>query len=385
MKKNVLYMNDWHAIHPYKNQQPSDSFFIQLANDLYHNISIQPITERTRRKMSLYAAAYLEDLVSDLGLWNAFIEKNQELFQTPLPFYTTDANYIKGEVNEEDIRFILWNTCQKEPHRKGYVSPMDKEISVTAKSFYTILEQAYEVAPENVSLQRYFKSYKEEEEANHKLNWLFRHTYLTEPSVQIYDIKGEDIFTIPCGPIALYLYEWMQALHAGGEWNLVDSLFPMQLTENADMLKRNEQNYQLFTEGNHGECIVYLQGYEALHRFLTQVLKWPDDENHTLPQMKPFRNFILLINREKGMLLAHDICEYIHDPLNPYYDKEKAQANAFALLTQEGLCPADLLLYLIENNYLDDAQIPGIGQAELVHQNADFIARHSLLFYYRGD
>ena len=282
-------------------------------------------------------------------------------------------------------RFILWNTWQKEPHREGFINPMDPTLETSAKAFYCILNKAYETIPENESLNSYFKSYQDEVNAVEKLIWLFRSTYLTEPSMQIFDIQDADIYTIPCGPTALFLYEWMQLLHAGGEWNLIDSLFPMQLKDSPEMIEKNRKNYQLFTEGNQGERIAYLDGYDALRRFLTQVLQWPDDENHTLPQMKQFKNFVLLINQEKGMLLAHDICEYIHDPLNPYYNKERAQQNAFAILTQEGLCPADLLLYIMEHDYLDDAQIPGVGQAELVKRNADFIARHSLLYYYRGD
>ena len=85
--KNVLYMNDWLAIHPYKNQQPSDLYYLQLANELYHALTISQITERTRKKMCLYAAAYLEDIVSNLGLWKAFTDKNKELYHTPIPFY----------------------------------------------------------------------------------------------------------------------------------------------------------------------------------------------------------------------------------------------------------------------------------------------------------
>ena len=40
--------------------------------------------------------------------------------------------------------------------------------------------------------------------------------------------------------------------------------------------------------------------------------------------------------------------------------------------------------YVINNHYIPDAQFPEFGE-ELVQKNADFIARHSLLYYYRGD
>ena len=39
--------------------------------------------------------------------------------------------------------------------------------------------------------------------------------------------------------------------------------------------------YQLFTQGTNGARIVYLEGYKELHRFLTQVLQWPDAVSYT--------------------------------------------------------------------------------------------------------
>ena len=129
----------------------------------------------------------------------------------------------------------------------------------------------------------------------------------------------------------------------------------------------------------------YLNGYDSLKRFLVEILQWPDDENHTLPQMKSCRNFVLMVDEQKGLLLAKDVCEYIADTENPYYDQEEASQNAFRMLTEEMLCPPDLLHYCIEKNLLPDAELPEVGEKMLVKLNADFIARHSLLYYYRGD
>ena len=131
--------------------------------------------------------------------------------------------------------------------------------------------------------------------------------------------------------------------------------------------------------------MVYLNGYGELKDFLVRTLKWQDDESHTLPQMKAHRNFILMSNPKKGILLAKDICEYIADEGNPMYNREKAQANAFRLLTEETLCPPDLLIYCIEKGLLPDASIPGETEHALTRADMDFIARHALLYYYRGD
>ena len=87
----------------------------------------------------------------------------------------------------------------------------------------------------------------------------------------------------------------------------------MRMNTDGDVYKR--QN---------GARIVYLKSYKELHSFLTQVLQWPDDSNHTLPQMKEHKDFIMMVHSEKGILLAKDICKYISDPLNPMYDAATA-------------------------------------------------------------
>lgn len=67
-----------------------------------------------------------------------------------LPFYPTNSNYVADEINEEDIRFIIWNTWQKAAslHEKTYINPNEHAIEEQAGIFYGILEKAYENAPE---------------------------------------------------------------------------------------------------------------------------------------------------------------------------------------------------------------------------------------------
>lgn len=389
MQKANLYIKDWLAIHPYTRQQPSDSYFVTLANRLYEACPSITVPDAFKKKLCLYTVAYLEDVISGLGLWQAFVRKHTELYDSPLPFYTIDPDYIKDEINEEDIRFILWNTLEKAPYEHPTVNPMSPVIRQTARVFFEILEQEYETAPENEALQDFFLTYINKEDANHKLFWLFGHSYLTEPSVQEYiaQVTPSDKFIIPCGPLALFLNEWIELLtqNQTEEWQLIEGLYPAIPELSEEMQKRNRHTYELFTKGTNGEPIVYLNGYTELHHFLTEVLQWPNDENHTLPQMREHRNFIMMVHPDKGILLANDICECISDPLNPMYNQEIASKEAFSLLTVPTKCPPDLMEYLINHHYLSDAQFPTHGEKALVQKNADFIARHSLLYYYRGD
>lgn len=389
MQTTNLYPNDWLAIHPYTQQQPSDKYFVELANRLYRICPLTDIPEAFRKKLCLYAAAYLEDVISEVGLWQAFTSRHTALYGTALPFYPLSPDYMKDEINEEDIRFILWNTLQKATYQHPYVNPMDAAIAETAHLFFQLLDEEYETAPANNALQDYFMEFKDKREGNHKLWWLFGHTYLTEPSVQEYiaQVTESDKFIIPCGPLALFLHEWIDTLTGNktDDWQQIEGLYPVRPELSEEMKERNRNTYRLFTQGTDGTPIVYLNGYEELRRFLTQVLQWPDDENHTLPQMKEHRNFIMMANPEKGILLANSICEYISDPLNPMYNPEVASREAFSLLTTPTKCPPDLMEYLINHRFIPDAQFPVFGEKELVQKNADFIARHSLLYYYRGD
>lgn len=147
MQTIKLYIKDWLAIHPYIQQQTTDRYFVDLANRLYSTCTIREIPESIKKKLCLYTAAYFEDVISGLGLWQAFIKKHLELYDTSLPFYTIRPNYIKDEINEEDIRFIIWNTLEKAPYKHLYINPMDRNIEETAHLFFRILDEEYETLP----------------------------------------------------------------------------------------------------------------------------------------------------------------------------------------------------------------------------------------------
>ena len=161
MQTIKLYIKDWLAIHPYIQQQTTDRYFVDLANRLYSTCTIREIPESIKKKLCLYTAAYFEDVISGLGLWQAFIKKHLELYDTSLPFYTIRPDYIKDEINEEDIRFIIWNTLEKAPYKHLYINPMDRNIEETAHLFFRILDEEYETAPANATLQEFFMDFRD--------------------------------------------------------------------------------------------------------------------------------------------------------------------------------------------------------------------------------
>ena len=229
MNKLQIYTNDWLKIHPYTAVQPSDSYFVNLSNKLYRACTLTALPDIFRKKLSLYIAAYLEDQISELGLWQSFTAEHKRLYGKYLPFYPTAPDYVADEINEEDIRFIIWNTWQKVSslHEKIYINPNEHAIAEQARIFYDILEEAYENAPENESLNHYFDHPGTAVEADRKLTWLFGHSYLTEPSMLPYieQIAPNDRFIVPVGPLAIFLYEWISLLTTSDAWKQINGLF----------------------------------------------------------------------------------------------------------------------------------------------------------------
>ena len=68
MKTKPIYAKDWLQIHPYTAIQPSDTYFIELSNRLFKTCALPELPEAFRKKLALYASAYLEDQLSGLGL-----------------------------------------------------------------------------------------------------------------------------------------------------------------------------------------------------------------------------------------------------------------------------------------------------------------------------
>lgn len=389
MKKDTIYPNQWLRLHPYTATDATDAYFVRLANRLYAAWpDAAPPSLPLRQRCCLYLAAYLEDLVSGLGLWKGFIDGHRQLYGSCLPFYPTDAaTYFPDEPHREDVKFLLWNAWQlEEADRHPYRSPHDPLLDQWAEPLSALLDEAYEEAPENPRLSGYFSRFDTLQEADRKLQWLFRHTYLTEPALLPYEPSAGEHLFLPTGPLALFVHEWMALLAPGSAcWQSVPGLYPAAEAIPEKVRQNHQTWYGLFTAHTGGRRIAYLDGYEALRQFLTGVLHWPDDEAHTLPHLRECHDFVLMAHPEKGILLAKDICACIASPHNPLYRREIAEKQAFRLLTEPQRCPPDLLEHCIRHHLLPDACLPETRDLPTVQDNMDFIARHSLLYYYRGD
>ena len=170
MKKNVIYLNDWLAIHPYTTVCSSDMFFVELANKLYVTCHLEELPETFRKNLSLYVAAYLEDIISGLGLWQGFTTAHTRLYGRCLPFYPNGKRLYKGRGKFGGYTLYHLEYMAEGSFLTRYVNPLDTSILKQAQAFLPLLEEAYEVAPENELLKDYFAGYADEKEADRKLS-----------------------------------------------------------------------------------------------------------------------------------------------------------------------------------------------------------------------
>ena len=180
--------------------------------------------------------------------------------------------------------------------------------------------------------------------------------------------------SVLCIRDSLYIREWL--------YLIVEGRFPSEPKQGERFPEH--KYYTAFTKATGGEVVKFFGSYEELNAFFISALGWEKGEEH-LPQLKDSRDFILMVNREKGMLIARDIARCVASPSNPYYDREYARVHSMELLTERGCCPGDLLRYIFEKGWLPDAVFPQSDDKDLVFRNRDFIARCYLQQYYRGD
>lgn len=379
----------------------TDRYYLDLANRLVeiskerHLFSSYP--EKVVERAAMAMVGYYQDVICDAGIWRSFIMENRRLYGRTLPFYDINAEtYQDVELNREDVRFMVWYALSMNYEQLRVRYPLDPELLEGADEWWKELERVYDESPMPVDyrLTHELEIHAEEDrEALMKLgNWLFMHCYLMTPAFALtlsemawrHDLSKEEgllsfqkelekaIGEEPIGPLALYTGEWL--------YLIVEGKMPPEKRKKEE--REEHKYYKAFTAATGGDVLKFFGSYDEMNRFFIDSLGWAEGEEH-LPQMKKEKDFILMVDRDKGMLIARNIARCIAAPQNPFYDKDYASDHAIELLTVRGCCPGDLLRYVCAKGWLPDAVFPGTSDLSLVEENHDFIARCYLQLYYR--
>ncbi|MDE7179756.1 MAG: DUF3843 family protein [Muribaculaceae bacterium] len=408
MSNNVITPREFLMMQPYfPEHTETDPDYLRIANKLLRCINEseygRSLPEGLDKKIALTLTDYMQDIVADAGLWRAFIEANRALYGWSIPFHNVGEDYIDYELNREDVCFLCWYVIAMLWEDRRDLYPHDSALLAFADECFSVMEEEYDEAPVNekynIARGLDLKDPEDSEAIYHLGRWLFLHSYLLTPAftltlhqlMQSVDMKDPDadsklneaieqaMLENTTGPLALFTPEWVYLIING---ELPESARPAKDSEALPV--KTHPYYEKFVEATGGSPIAFFDSYEAMNTFFIEALGWEKNVEH-LSQAKGAHDYVLMVNPKKGMLMARDIARCIAAPGNPLYDEDFARTHAFYLLSVRGLCPGDLLQYIFKNNWLPDAMFPGSDDADLVHDNRDFIARCYLQFYYRGD
>lgn len=390
----------------------SDKYYIILANRLAKLITNSRLLinepEQVRKDVILAAVGYFQDVVADAGVWRSFCTVCKEYYGTPLPLYPIPDDYIESELNEVDLRFVIWYVIEMSRDEQGTLSPFDPAIERTAHLIFTVFDAEYDDAPVPVELQMAFDvDLNDESEAQRIYDlsyWLFWDCWFLRPAARealsraaaeahriikenpreedarplLAELNRNMMVESVTGPLALPIGEWLRLI--------VDGVMPkLDIAQNATQSIKPHKYYTALLQATGGKEIAFINSYDALETFLSEQMGWgPSAEGH-LPALRHADNFVILGNPEKGILIAPDVAQYLSHPDNPLYDATAAAAEAHTLVTTPGRVPHDLLKYAFANGMLPDARLPHDKQGTLLHTNWDFLSRLYLGPYSRPD
>lgn len=489
MKKERIYQNNWLKFHPYPKASSADVYYVQLANKVYDvfkttdlglDLPVEDIKD-----MACAITAYFEDVISGIGMFKTFTRKHRELYGSPLPFFAVNEDeYFEDEINEADIRFLLWHYMQQ-THGKtkhSVLNPDNKSIYLVALKIWLIFEKEYETAPENKQFRNYFTPehrYNEYYALRQAMQWLQRNSYLffhqelelvklidgieksdvSNPDKGAYTYSAKDSFVhnVASPLLAMYPNEWFSEIltPAHPDYKLICTLgrkkegnylylgktethlrfrnliTDEELLATKDSFEENtplKDNQTIIVSGfirlnNEWWMTGAMEAYpysQELEKVLSENAGIPEDiqqsmlkkaDNQRLhyfgDKTELFKFFEKVLGTEKhtenetfdesknllafvstsGIIVFPDICDYIKDERNPYYNEKMARAEAFSLYVNMYDHPIELVWTLHNNQLLPDAQLKSLVSEErgkeLIQGNAGFIMRYFYREKYR--
>lgn len=133
----------------------TDMFYVKLANRILPLMTralagFPGGSQKLTRTVTLNIVSYLEDLVSQAGIWQAFLAICRKRYGKVLPFYDYDPeeeNDISEFPTPQGIKFILWYSLNS-ARPEALINPLNVGIETLAMSLMPILCEAYEEAPD---------------------------------------------------------------------------------------------------------------------------------------------------------------------------------------------------------------------------------------------
>lgn len=154
MRGQLVTIQDWLKYHPYFESSDIDVSYIKVANKLYAQLTqlnINELFDETGQKdelkrMSIYITCYLEDIVSELGVFEAFARIYKENNTYAVPFYGGIEPYEEGDLNLCEVKLLLWHYLMQTRGLalQTLIHPYNEALERLAEVIFEILEDEFE-------------------------------------------------------------------------------------------------------------------------------------------------------------------------------------------------------------------------------------------------
>ena len=238
---NIITLRDIRKGHPFGVSSPTDNDYVRIANAVFDMLRYVSFcaqrTDEEMKRMAIKLTLYFEDTVSEIGLWHSFVQKHQQLYGKPLPFYNVEKDYAPDEPHIEDIQLLLWDSTLDDEYSDTLVNPENEALAYAARTVYAYFMELFEDTPINDDLYDFFHEARFTDnfyDVRQVLKWYFFDCYLTSGRFQesTFDEALDDqmdlcqgnrqvaqsaaeasiAFRYLIGPLALKPQEWLAAL-----------------------------------------------------------------------------------------------------------------------------------------------------------------------------
>lgn len=216
------------------------SMYVDVANRIYYKLKDMnldmPDEDNLKKEIAINIAIYYEDKMSGIGLWNAFVSKHLQMYQSQMPFLGDREILDTDDVNATEIELLIWLVLTRN-FEDRFLNPLTIGEH-TSSVIMQVLTEDDEVE-ENVELYDYIYN---KDKANdyfklkHVLIWLRRSYLLCSPLAQ-YQLedyidsyarqfsKSESIYyaestfsmAYEIGPLALAPHQWLAEMYLNND------------------------------------------------------------------------------------------------------------------------------------------------------------------------
>lgn len=139
-----------------------------------------------------------------------------------------------------------------------------------------------------------------------------------------------------------------------------------------------------FMRASGGKFFVFRKSQEEVEDFLFNKMEYNKASEVEMPQIDATEGVVIMASPYSGLHIQFRLCECIKSPGNPFYNREKAEENALALIANPDVMPYALSCVLQDKGMLPDACLNSLKGKEygkeFLHKNAGFLTDY---FHYR--